>query len=70
MGSPIGKKKKERSMLFKWLWKLGEPRTQGSLGYLNKKYKPTFINGLPIFDCSLLETWADISSIVNSSDPI
>jgi hypothetical protein len=40
--------KKNKALLFKWIWKLGCD-DKASADLIRKKYKPSFSNGLPQF---------------------
>jgi hypothetical protein len=57
---------KNKAMLFKWLWSLGDSNSGGWQDIIKHKYKPSDVNGLPIFSVILSQPWKGIYSIINS----
>jgi hypothetical protein len=67
LGSLQGKNK---ALLFKWLWCLGDNHPGGWQDFISTTYCPAFENGLPLFNRPLSATWRGIYSIINSDTTI
>jgi len=56
---------KNKAMLFKRLWRLVNNAERGCQNLITNLYRPTYINGLPLFKNPTPPIWTAISSIIN-----
>ena len=67
IGSLIAKNK---TMFFKWIWRLSLPSNELWKKMMFNKFKPVFENGFPIFSRRLSCIWRDITSLMTSTDSV
>ena len=48
---------KNKALLFKWIWKLGSNDKASWADFIKAKYRPQFINGMPMFKKKLSGIW-------------
>lgn len=61
---------KNKALLFKWFWRLGDGIKGGWQEFISGKYRPRFETGLHIFNGPLSKTWKGIYSVINSDDQV
>lgn len=63
-------KGKNKSMIFKWLCRLGEHTDKGRQQLITNIYQPSFINGFPLFKALLSPKSTAIYSIINNDNAV